>query len=146
MRTTISHEFVDTIPDHLEDGVVYVSIPYATVVHSCCCGCGHEVVTPLHPLQWSLIFDGESISLTPSIGNWSFPCRSHYWIRAGRVNKAFSFTHSEVADLRADQRVQFLDHFEPQTGTAPAETIQPAEDWSTWLFRWVRRRFRRHHH
>ena len=76
----LTHEFVDFIPDKLADGVVYVSIPYATVAHKCCCGCGMEVVTPLSPTDWELIFDGESISLDPSIGNWSFDCKSHYWI------------------------------------------------------------------
>jgi len=34
------------------------------------------VVTPLSPTGWSLIFDGETVSLYPSIGNWNFPCRS----------------------------------------------------------------------
>ncbi|MFC4855982.1 DUF6527 family protein [Actinophytocola glycyrrhizae] len=24
-------------------------------------------------------FNGETVSLSPSIGNWSFPCRSHYY-------------------------------------------------------------------
>ena len=62
-----------------------MSIPYATVVHKCCCGCGTEVVTPLSPTDWKLIFDGESISLDPSIGNWSFDCKSHYWISQSRV-------------------------------------------------------------
>jgi len=76
----LTHEFVEFIPDKLADGVVYVSIPYATVAHKCCCGCGMEVVTPLSPTDWELIFDGESISLDPSIGNWSFDCKSHYWI------------------------------------------------------------------
>ena len=87
MHTTISHEFVDVIPGHLDEGILYICIPYTTAVHKCFCGCGHEVVTPLAPRQWSLIFDGETISLTPSIGNWSFPCRSHYWIRAGECTR-----------------------------------------------------------
>lgn len=142
MLTEISHEFVDTIPDHLEDGVVYVSIPYAIVVHTRCCGCGHEVVTPLHPRQWSLTFDGETISLTPSIGNWSFPCRSHYWIRAGHVHKARSFTDAEIADLRAEEHVLLLDHYEPQADATSEETVTPTESWRTRLARWPRRLFR----
>jgi purine nucleoside permease len=58
---------------------------YATVVHKCMCGCGKEVATPISPTDWCLTFNGDSISLDPSIGNWSFPCRSHYWIRNNRV-------------------------------------------------------------
>ena len=53
----LRHEFVEFIPDKLVDGVIYVSIPYATVAHKCCCGCGMEVVTPLSPTDWELIFD-----------------------------------------------------------------------------------------
>lgn len=79
------HRFVEFIPDELEDGILYISITYATVLHKCCCGCGNEVVTPLSPSDWQLTFDGETISLFPSIGNWSFPCRSHYWIRKDKV-------------------------------------------------------------
>jgi hypothetical protein len=82
---SLTHEFVEYVPRELKDGVMYVSIRFATVIHKCCCGCGQQVVTPLSPSQWTLIFDGQSISLHPSIGNWSFPCRSHYWIRQNKV-------------------------------------------------------------
>ena len=81
----LSHKFVKNVPDKLEDGVVYISIEYSMVIHKCCCGCGKEVVTPLSPKDWELLFDGESISLFPSIGNWSFECRSHYWIKNNKV-------------------------------------------------------------
>jgi hypothetical protein len=79
------HKFVKSVPDTLEDGVVYVSVEYASAIHKCCCGCDHEVVTPFSPTDWQLTFDGRSISLYPSIGNWSFKCQSHYWIRNNRV-------------------------------------------------------------
>lgn len=82
---TLVHRFVDQVPEDLENGVVYVSIPFSTVIHKCCCGCGHEVVTPLAPNGWQLIFDGASVSLHPSIGNRALPCRSHYWIERNRV-------------------------------------------------------------
>jgi hypothetical protein len=81
----VKHEFVEQIPERLNDGVLYVSMSFGTVVHKCACGCGSEVVTPLSPTDWKLTFDGESISLHPSIGNWSFACRSHYWITNGQV-------------------------------------------------------------
>ena len=69
----------------MEEGVVYVSIPFATAVHRCCCGCGNQVVTPLDPDLWQLTFDGKGISLSPSIGNWGFQCGAHYWIRRNQV-------------------------------------------------------------
>jgi hypothetical protein len=81
----LQHKFIKNAPDTLEDGVVYVSIEYASVIHKCCCGCGEEVVTPLAPKEWKLTYDGESITLYPSIGNWKFKCRSHYLIINNRV-------------------------------------------------------------
>jgi len=80
----LTHEFVEYIPNDLKDRTIYVSMAFAIVVHKCCCGCGNEVITPLSPTDWKLIFDGQSISLEPSIGNWNFPCRSHYWIKCNR--------------------------------------------------------------
>ena len=94
------HEFVDFIPSQLKDGTVYVSLPFATAVHKCCCGCGNEVVTPLSPTDWTLIFDGASISLDPSIGNWSFSCRSHYWITRNTVMWARDWSSAEVEAVR----------------------------------------------
>jgi len=85
MINLIKYKFVEKIPDSLLSGVVYISVEYGTAVHKCCCGCGNEVVTPLSPKDWRLTFDGESISLHPSIGNWNFVCKSHYWIINNRV-------------------------------------------------------------
>lgn len=100
-RLTLTHEFVKFIPEILEDGVVYVSIDFATAVHVCCCGCGNKVVTPLSPRDWKLIFDGETISLRPSIGNWSFPCQSHYWITRNSVEWAGQWSDEKIATERA---------------------------------------------
>ncbi|MFN8477515.1 MAG: DUF6527 family protein [Kouleothrix sp.] len=106
---TLRHEFVDYIPDDLKEGIIYISVMFATVAHKCCCGCGNEVVTPLSPTDWELIFDGESISLYPSIGNWSFACRSHYWIKRNRVKWAGQWSQKEINagrtyDLLAKER------------------------------------------
>jgi len=90
------HEFVDFVPRDLKEGVVYVSIQYATVIHKCCCGCGRQVVTPLAPSQWTLSYDGRTISLHPSIGNWNFPCKSHYWIRGNQVLWAKRWSEAEI--------------------------------------------------
>ena len=81
----IKHRFVEFVPDRLEPDTVYVSTEYATVVHDCLCGCGSRVVTPLAPTEWWMTYDGDTISLAPSIGNWSFVCQSHYVIRRGKV-------------------------------------------------------------
>lgn len=98
---TLTHEFVEFIPNNLKEGRIYVSIRFATAVHKCCCGCGKEVVTPLGPTDWKLIFDGKSISLDPSIGNWNFECQSHYWIRNNRVRWAARWSKDEIDAGRA---------------------------------------------
>jgi hypothetical protein len=100
----LKHEFVEFIPDQLEEDTIYVSIPYATVVHKCCCGCGTEVVTPLSPTDWTLNFDGESISLDPSIGNWSFDCKSHYWIWRDRVHWAERWSKKRIKLAQSFER------------------------------------------
>jgi hypothetical protein len=101
----LTHEFVEFIPDVLKDGTLYVSMEYATVVHKCCCGCGREVVTPLSPTDWKLIFDGKTISLDPSIGNWGFECQSHYWIRSNRVRWADPWSKEKIATGKAHDRL-----------------------------------------
>ena len=78
---TLSHQFVEFMPESLEDGVLYISLRFCLVTHKCCCGCREEVVLKLSPKDWNLTFDGETISISPSIGNWSLNCQSHYWIR-----------------------------------------------------------------
>lgn len=93
---TVLHKFVEFIPDTIEDGVLYISIEYATAVHKCACGCGKEVVTPLSPTDWEITFNGKNVSLYPSIGNWSFECKSHYWISKSKVKHAKRWDESEI--------------------------------------------------
>src|SRR5574341_134807 len=142
---TVRHEFVDTIPDSLEDGIVYVSIRCATAVHLCCCGCESEVVTPLSPTDWSVTFDGQSISLCPSIGNWSFPCQSHYWIQCNRVRWACRWSEAEIAGARRRDTLAKRRQFEPTeaehevigAGRPELRAPQPFH-WIERLLRWLR--------
>jgi len=108
---TISYKFVEFIPDKLENGIIYISPSYSTVVHKCCCGCGNEVVTPLSPTDWQLIFDGESISLYPSIGNWNYPCRSHYWITNNNVEWARRWTEKQIKNARKKEVYEKENYF-----------------------------------
>jgi hypothetical protein len=104
LHNHLEHRFVEHIPERLEQGVLYICMEYAIAVHSCCCGCNGEVVTPFTPTDWSMTFDGETVSLSPSIGNWNFACRSHYFIRRGRVVEAMSWTDEQVEDGRRQDR------------------------------------------
>ena len=98
------HKFVKNIPENIENGTIYISMDYATAIHKCCCGCGKEVVTPFSPTDWKLLFDGDSISLSPSIGNWSFLCQSHYWIRNNEIEWAPKWTKKQIKSGRNKER------------------------------------------
>ena len=97
---SLEHRFVALIPADLDPGVLYVTMEYATAVHSCACGCGGRVVTPFTPRDWELRFDGETVSLSPSIGNWSFACQSHYWIRRNRIEWAPRWSAAQIGRNR----------------------------------------------
>lgn len=108
MKTTkYTPEFVESFPTPLAAGVFYVSLEYNTCAHLCACGCGDEAVTPLSPAQWSFTYDGESISVRPSVGNWSLACKSHYVIHKGRVQWGRSFSVDEISRNRARDRAAF---------------------------------------
>ena len=65
---SLNHEFVQFMPADLADGVLYVSIPFVTAMHLCCCGCGNEVVTPLNPDAWRLApYVRRGVRLPPSV-------------------------------------------------------------------------------
>ncbi len=108
----LKHEFVEYVPKALEDGTLYISIQFATAVHKCCCGCGNEVVTPLSPTDWKIVFNGESVSLDPSIGNWSFECQSHYWIENNSVTWSRRWSRDEIQAGRARDRMAKQRYFE----------------------------------
>ncbi|MBK8609370.1 MAG: hypothetical protein IPL84_05355 [Chitinophagaceae bacterium] len=101
---TLVHKFVEFIPEKIEEGILYVSVEYRTAVHNCVCGCGNKVVTPISPTDWRLTFDGKTISLSPSIGNWSFECRSHYWIINNLIKPARQWNREEIEFSRKEDK------------------------------------------
>lgn len=104
-------EFTEYIPDDLANDTIYISIEHRTIIHLCACGCEMEVVTPLSPTDWRMTYDGESISLYPSIGNWSFPCRSHYWIKNSQIVWAERWSENEVHIGRYRNRQNKADYY-----------------------------------
>lgn len=119
----IQHEFMEFIPQKLQPARLYISLEHATAMHLCCCGCGYEVSTPFTRTDWSLVFNGEAVSLSPSIGNSSFPCKSHYWIREGRVLWEAKMTGQLTAASRDRDKAAKLrryDHAVAAT-TAPSQ-------------------------
>ena len=93
---TLQYKFVETIPIVLEEGCIYISMKYKTAIHKCVCGCGNDVVTPFTPTDWKITFDGRSITLYPSIGNWNFECKSHYLIVKNEIIHCSRWTPDEI--------------------------------------------------
>lgn len=148
-QTQLAHEFVDFIPERLEDGVLYISRQYGTAVHRCCCGCGEEVVTPLNLTDWSLQLDNNLVTLYPSIGNWSFTCQSHYWIRRNKVIWADRMSPQMIARGRAADRAakqayfdsvnkQKVQHSQTSQNEVSSQSETPSLLYSLWslLVRW----------
>jgi hypothetical protein len=120
----LEHRFVEHIPERLEAGVLYVSMEYATSVH--CCGCGEEVVAPFTPTDWKMTFDGETISLRPSIGNWTLKCQSHYVIDRGKVIEAGPWSDEQVeAERRRDRAAKARFYGQSPTVESPVQAALP---------------------
>lgn len=111
----LQHSFVDTVPHVLEPGLLYISIRYRTASHLCPCGCNNRVVTPLRPERWHLEYDGEAVSLSPSIGNWGLPCQSHYWITGDEVVWSYRMSDKEIDNVRIDERQRIAQHYAKRT-------------------------------
>jgi hypothetical protein len=80
-------ERVEFMPPHADMvlGVLYYSERFKLAIHLCACGeCRQKTVTPIDAVTgWMLNPDGPT--LTPSIGNFQMPCKSHYFVTAGKV-------------------------------------------------------------
>ena len=126
----MEHEFVTFIPDELAEGVVYVSVQYNVATHLCCCGCGERVVTPLNPAQWSVTYDGETVSLDHSIAGGS--CNSHYFIKRGKVCWAPTLTQRQLS--LAAQRDQAAVHGRqvPADASTPPAASEPNDRHISW--------------
>lgn len=140
----LEHCFVELIPEQLELGVLYISLEHRTVTHTCCCGCGEEVVTPLSPVGWQITFDGESVSLWPSVGSWTLRCGSHYMIDRGQVLPAPPWSKAQITAGRERERAARARHFGTPTALAlpqqapppvPDSTPDDAPGWWTRLWR-----------
>ena len=114
----LQHKFVETIPDDLKDGILYISIPYDTMMHKCCCGCGNEVVTPLSLTQWNYTYNGKTITIDPSIGNWSLRCKSHYYIIKNKVIWSGKYNDEEIDLVRRTDFEDISDYYQenPENG------------------------------
>lgn len=116
---TIRPEYVEYIPKHLEDGVLYISNRFRTASHRCCCGCGTKIVTPFRETEYALTTRDGLVSIYPSIGNWNYPCQSHYWIRDNKVRWVRRWSREEINIGRVQDQAEKEKYFNinrPQDG------------------------------
>jgi hypothetical protein len=92
--------FVECLPETPAEGVLYVSMEHAVASHCCACGCKRETITPFSPTDWGLYFDGRTVTLSPSIGNHNFPCKSHYWIENSTIVWSPAMSDRQIAAVR----------------------------------------------
>jgi hypothetical protein len=90
MIKAITPEYVERMPEKadMKPGVLYISENFGLAIHLCACdSCGFETVTPLDDgkVGWQMTKDDGRITLSPSIGCFQHPCKSHYWIRQNEV-------------------------------------------------------------
>lgn len=116
---TLMPEFVELMPDELQPGVLYVSMRFKSIQHLCCCGCGRKVVTPLSPTGWQMQFDGRSLSLHPSIGNWQKECKSHYLIIENRVRWASRWSEEEISRGMENDVQSKVDYYAERSSEPP---------------------------
>lgn len=57
------------------------------------------------------------------MGNWSYPCQSHYWIEQNEIEWASKWSHEKIAANRARDRADreryLKSRSEPETTQAP---------------------------
>lgn len=117
-------EFVETIPEVIQEGRLYISIRFRTASHLCACGCGGKVVTPIKPPKWRFTYDGETVSLSPSIGRWQLPCKSHYRIIRNKVVWFRAFNEDEMkAVLRQDAGDLHSYYARPEVPQVPESSV-----------------------
>ena len=85
------YQLVERVPKQLSNNVVYHSEEFEIGALLCACGCGHRVML-LVPDSHQIISHGGMATIRPSIAVCDAPCKSHYYISAGRVEWLPAFT------------------------------------------------------
>ncbi len=126
-QSTFIPQFVETVPEKLEKGRLYISIHFRTASHLCACGCGTKVVTPIKPAKWALTYDGETVSLWPSIGRWQLPCKSHYIIRQNKVLWRRAFNKEEMKEVLTQDAHDLSDYYRNRRKVGLGDEVETNE-------------------
>lgn len=133
-------ERVHYMPKVLEPGVLYASEEFGAAAHLCACGCGAKIRTPLGPTEWRLEETHDGPSLSPSVGNWQQPCRSHYWIWRGDVEWHGDWTEAQVQAGRHREHQRRQAYFSERKNLRRAQALSPSQHLWNFIKNLVRRR------
>lgn len=86
----------------MEDGVVYHTEEFELAGMLCACGCGHRI-TLLVPDSHQVLNDDGYATVSPSVGVFDAPCRSHFFIHAGEVEWLPAFTGEAASRIMRNQ-------------------------------------------
>ena len=96
------YESVERIPREMADSVVYHTEEFELAGLLCACGCGHRV-TLLVPDSHQVWNEGGYATVSPSVGVFDAPCKSHFFIRCGNVKMLPAFTAAHAGEIMRAQ-------------------------------------------
>jgi hypothetical protein len=99
---TFRYQAVERIPKQLDANVVYHSEEYELGALLCACGCGHKVML-LVPDSHQVLSERGLATVRPSIAVCDAPCKSHYFVTAGRVEWLPAFSDAMAASVMRGQ-------------------------------------------
>ena len=103
------YQAVERIPKLLSDGVVYHNEEFQLAALRCACGCGHRI-TLLVPDSHQVSSEGGLATIRPSIAVCDAPCKSHYFVTAGKVEWLPAFTRAQASNLMRNQIARHASH------------------------------------
>jgi hypothetical protein len=142
-QTRFKHEVVKSFPEKLRNGTVYVTADRDLAGHLCACGCEKEVITPLSSTDWSIKLDRRGVTLNPSIGNWAYPCRSHYFIWDGNVVWEDNMSNEAIIQGRQKNKARKLNYYRDMTVSqcTSQEQVSELRENTKTLIAWLKRLF-----
>lgn len=119
---TYSYRRVDRIPKELSEGVVYHDPEFELGALICACGCGQRIDL-LVPDSHRITSVNGLATIRPSILVSHAPCKSHFFITRGAVERLPAFSAAEASDVMRRQIARHAAH----------DVVRPG-----WAARWAR--------
>jgi hypothetical protein len=107
---TYTYHAVERIPKLLSDGVVYHNEEFQLAALRCACGCGHRITLLVPDSHQVFSEEGLLATIRPSIAVCDAPCKSHFFITAGKVEWLPAFTQAQASNVMRNQIARHASH------------------------------------